>query len=175
MSHFTVMVIGDEPEKQLAAFQENNMGDCPSELLKLNYNGVYYNSIDEAKAAYLDFDEDESYWENPNAKWDWYVLGGRWSGMIKLKKGKSGEFGNGSLVMGNRPGIDQAKRGDIENLNELKTFAIIKNGKWYERGEMGWWGVVHNESDEVEWHKQIEALLSGLQDDELISIYDCHI
>ena len=34
MSHFTVLVIGDNPEEQLAPFQENNMGDCPEEYLE---------------------------------------------------------------------------------------------------------------------------------------------
>jgi len=24
------------------------------------------------------------YWENPNAKWDWYSIGGRWSGLIPV-------------------------------------------------------------------------------------------
>jgi hypothetical protein len=33
MSHFTVLVIGNDPEKQLAPYQENNMGDCPDEFM----------------------------------------------------------------------------------------------------------------------------------------------
>lgn len=33
MSHFTVMVFGDDAEKQLAPFQENNMGDCSEQHL----------------------------------------------------------------------------------------------------------------------------------------------
>jgi hypothetical protein len=28
------------------------------------------------------------YWENPNAKWDWYEEGGRWENMILLKDGR---------------------------------------------------------------------------------------
>ncbi|WP_134913140.1 hypothetical protein [Paenibacillus sp. IHB B 3084] len=28
------------------------------------------------------------YWENPNAKWDWWTIGGRWSGALLLKSGK---------------------------------------------------------------------------------------
>ena len=27
------------------------------------------------------------YWENPNAKWDWYAVGGRWSGFFPVKPG----------------------------------------------------------------------------------------
>jgi hypothetical protein len=34
-------------------------------------------------------DEQEAwgYWENSNARWDWYELGGRWTGHLKLKEG----------------------------------------------------------------------------------------
>ena len=36
MSHFTVLVIGENVEKQLAPYQENNMGDCPQEYLEFH-------------------------------------------------------------------------------------------------------------------------------------------
>lgn len=36
MSHFTVLVIGDNVEEQLKPYQENNMGDCPKEFLKFH-------------------------------------------------------------------------------------------------------------------------------------------
>lgn len=66
MSHFTVLVFAkDENEagRLMAPYQENNMGDCPKQ--------------------YLQFFRDEEckvdpetgmpgYWENPNAKWDYY-------------------------------------------------------------------------------------------------------
>lgn len=55
--HFTVLVVGDNPDKLLAPYQENNMGTCPEEYLN------------------------EEGW-NPNSKWDWYVLGGRWDGFL---------------------------------------------------------------------------------------------
>lgn len=28
------------------------------------------------------------YWDNPNAKWDWWVVGGRWSNMLRHKNGE---------------------------------------------------------------------------------------
>jgi len=31
MSHFCVLVVGENPELQLAPYQENNMEDCPKE------------------------------------------------------------------------------------------------------------------------------------------------
>ena len=36
MSHFTVLVIGADYEKELRPFQENNMEDCPKEFLEFN-------------------------------------------------------------------------------------------------------------------------------------------
>jgi len=42
----------------------------------------------------LQIDEDTNkygYWKNPNAKWDWYVLGGRWSGFFTLKDGTTSD------------------------------------------------------------------------------------
>jgi hypothetical protein len=141
MSHFTVMVIGENPENQLAPFDENILVD-----------GDY----------------------NQKSKWDWYTLGGRWSGMIKLKNGAKGIKGEPG-VFENETGIDQARKGDIENFEELKTFAIIKDGKWYERGKMGWWGIVRNEKDQKDWEEEFKIHLKNLPDDTLISIYDCHI
>jgi hypothetical protein len=31
--------------------------------------------------------ERAGYWHNPNAKWDWYSIGGRWSGFFPVKEG----------------------------------------------------------------------------------------
>ena len=110
----------------------------------------------------------QGYWTNPNSKWDWYTLGGRWSGMIKLKKGKMGKQGNAG-VFDNQVGIDQAKKGDIANFKELIPFAVLKDGKWYERGQF----VVSKEKDE--WNIEVRKLVQNLPNDTLISIYDYHI
>jgi hypothetical protein len=167
MSHFTVLVIGENIDKQLAPFQENNMDDCPKEYLK------FFSSKDDRYKDEPENDED-GYWENPNAKWDWYSLGGRWSGMIKLKDGATGTYGRPG-VFDNTTGIDSALIKDIANLSEIKTFALLKDGVWYERGEMGWFGVVSNERASEEWDKEYAKLLSELPEDTRISIIDCHI
>ncbi len=108
------------------------------------------------------------------SKWDWYLLGGRWSGMIKLKEGASGEIGEPGSG-GNETGIDQAMKGDIANLDELSTFAVLKDGEWFERGKMGWWGSVSNGKDVELWKSELQKLVHDLPDETLISIYDCHI
>lgn len=55
---------------------------------------------------------------NPNKKWDWWVVGGRWRGYFKLKPGCSGTLGEASFMAGNikdLPGrADCARKGDID-------------------------------------------------------------
>jgi len=214
---------------------------------------------------------------NPNAKWDWFQVGGRWNGYFKLKDGTLGVIGEPGLqtmnkdykpVTGNR--ADQCIKGDIDiegmrdeaadkagkeydlvrgvagdmslhktwkrcqeecqtgefdEKNEPKvdydkarklyaaqdtvkrlrknqdtiwfeadeflmsreahvanararaiaTFAVVKEGKWYERGEMGWWGLVRDEKDRDEWVMHFASLIDDLPDDTLLTVVDCHI
>lgn len=55
------------------------------------------------------------------------------------------------------------------------TFAVLKDGEWYERGEMGWWATVSNEKDKDQWNEEFTKLFDALPDDTLLSLYDCHI
>lgn len=57
----------------------------------------------------------------------------------------------------------------------LSSFAVLKDGTWYEKGSMGWWGVVHDEKDEAVWEEQLNKMIAELPDDAWITIVDCHI
>ena len=57
----------------------------------------------------------------------------------------------------------------------LVPFAVVKDGKWHERGSMGWGGVVYDESDPEEWAEQIQRLYDDLPDNTLLTLVDCHI
>lgn len=59
--------------------------------------------------------------------------------------------------------------------NAIMTFAIVKDGEWYERGEMGWWACVSNEKPKNEWNALFHKILDSADDEELITIVDCHI
>ena len=331
MSHFTVLVIGDNHEAALAPFQENNMGDCPAEYMAFNdmedeYREEYekesrrmieladgsrespydkrfknpahnifrsnretpewiypaghrevevphrecYTTIEEFAKDWHGAERDEDkgrfgYWENPNAKWDWYQVGGRWSGLLKLKPGTRGLTGEAGLMGSHHAKgddrADQARKRDIdfdgmraeaeakarekwshcrsivgaflweswEHVREVRckgdieaartfynaqpsvvklkqadrdrygwdlddklawsldnyiqqardcagvTFAVLHEGKWHERGEMGWWACVSNEKPEGQWEREFAKLLDGLPDDALLTVVDCHI
>lgn len=319
MSHFTVMVIGDDPEEQLKPYNESI--EVPPYTKKqvteediVEFIAYYQSAFKELKldstVTIIDgkvsgnFDElykkhgkawndstwrkhtDDTWWEystyNPNSKWDWYELGGRWTGFFKARKGAKIKAGRPGLMTDPaKPGYaDSLKKRDIDfdsmyneaadeagkqydtvmavlgslppnkswdemstginwscedrtaieaarkeyseqprvkayreefihmaakekkknavayfhpmgspdiylisrdefvgraMKNTVVTFAIVKDGKWYERGEMGWWGMVSNEKDKDVWLDQVYKLLGELSDDTLISVYDCHI
>lgn len=121
---------------------------------------------------------------NPKSKWDWHQLGGRWAGSIVVKEGVDFNVPNFSWgwdetskrkVLAERR-ADSARKGDIANLAEISTFAVLMHGEWHENGQMGWFGISHSEKmTEEEWKSKQQELLASLPDDELISIYDCHI
>lgn len=201
------------------------------------------------------------YWTNPNAKWDWYIIGGRWSGYFKPKAGASGSLGRPG-VFDNVPlsgWVDQIKYSDVDfdgmkqheedeanktydkveavtqgreipswaairdkypdniqaardeynnhqvvkdfnaadfhfwgDLNEefgkgreayvakcknrtAVTYAVLMDGKWYQKGEMGWWGMSSNEVTQDEWNEQFWKLLDSLDPDTELTLVDCHI
>lgn len=341
MSHFTVLVIGNNAEEQLAPYNENLEGPFRSEeeqylkefetkmipcvkfannkivnkysetvspywtteipgnifskkVLKLPHRAVELEVT--AKELYKDFDIYMKDWHgmnrdketnqygtryNQNSKWDWYVLGGRWTGFFKMKSNSSSKnrkvgrpgLGTGQAkpgrtdsallkdidfeAMRNEAGNDAQERYErIERLlgssipkletkwetfidkdgpfkdvsieekrkmyhaqtakkavqkasenmefsdeerRELRwldledfqctkeefiqrarnracsTFAVLKDGKWYEKGKMGWWGMASNEKDQEIWNAEINKLLSNLPEDTILSVYDCHI
>lgn len=148
MSHYTCLVIGENPEAQLEPFSENL-------------------EVEEYKTSAGNM---STY--NPNSKWDWYQLGGRWSGFFKLKAGKEGICGE--LAEPAKEGTcDQALKGDIEQVK--RTYSVLYNGQWYEKGEMGWFGVSHGDKEEEVWDKEFRRLVDSLPDDTLLSLYDLHI
>lgn len=358
MSHFTVLVIGENPEQQLAPYHEfectgrddqyiqeiditdelrkdyetkittrlinsktgENLSSCDSrfyrsptsEELEKDKSIMYWNKIkdvpdcwtekkmptkdvmsfleyvkywkgntsfkekdeeitENTKYGYIELDENREVSRvidrtNPNAKWDWYKIGGRWTGFFPLKKGAEGVRGEPGLMTphAKKGYVDQVRKSNVdfekarkekeeiakENFDlwqfcfekydkpkswksffdrtkesedytieqarkdynsqptiskwkELKQdyfycpveeigfdrndyinkcindtlvpFAVVKDGKWHERGEMGWWACVSNEMDEKKWCEEIQRLYDDLPDDTLLTLVDCHI
>lgn len=264
MSHFSVLVIGENYEDQLRPYQENNMGDCPEEFMEfepIDFKEEGYETMEAAiEDGYAEHEGQVGRWDNPNAKWDWYCLGGRWTGYFKLKSGAVGQTGTpGIMTPSAKEGFaDQCRKGDIDiewmrndereraesrydkamsiiagesfktwknvvaECNEdyskareiynnqpvlvrfraddelgwngpdefvvpreeyvkeamngaLSTFAIIKDGKWYERGKMGWWACVSDEKETDVWNAEFATMFNSLPDDTIISVVDCHI
>lgn len=88
---------------------------------------------------------------NPKSKWDWFNIGGRWSGEC------------------HEDGLN------IFRVKELigSTFAVVTpDGEWHERGKMGWWAVVSNEKEG--WDEEFKKLVAQYGDNYAVLV-DCHI
>ena len=62
-----------------------------------------------------------------------------------------------------------------EKNRAIMTFAILKDFTWYEKGKMGYWTIVTDEKDEETWEKEFNKIFDETDDNELISVFDCHI
>ena len=71
--------------------------------------------------------------------------------------------------------VDRAAYLKAARDSAISTFAIIKDGQWYERGSMGWWGIVTDGKSDDEWNAKFSELFDSLPDDALLTIVDCHI
>lgn len=223
---------------------------------------------------------------NPNAKWDWWVLGGRWQGTFKVKPGCEknavvGELGTfGKLNGDTSENFDLVRKADLDfdrmkadavasrragwertlekmraidpNLGEedadriryevlqcqpdlvkrwktetgenkqnffawaqnnapahlapyfdvvcnwlesavletgnyekiadwiadapaISAYAMIADGEWIGRGEMGWFGISSGDEDESVWQQRVEDAIRSLPDDHYLAMVDCHI
>jgi hypothetical protein len=98
---------------------------------EISFKEYYNNDFEYFMKEWAGYERNEEgkygYWENPNAKWDWYQIGGRWSGLLKLKNNaESGEYGKRSwtnkntIISGNK--ADSAKIKDIDFSIDKKEY-----------------------------------------------------
>lgn len=171
MSHFAVLVIGDDIEGQLAPYNEQDdnysvFKDVSAEYLpkyendsaefvvfpdgkyasKYNYRkhdfntgndtyaipsgaelkevrfNVVYQTFEEYMKEWCGYEKNENgqfgYMTNPNGHWDWWVVGGRWSGFFKVKDNPQGicELGEPGTFDNKAPvgHADSLRVGDID-------------------------------------------------------------
>lgn len=112
-------------------------GNCPDTYLRVEipYKDLYA-TFDSFVADYHGIKRDDEkqrygYWENPNKKWDWWTVGGRWRGFYPVKPGtvivigKAGVFDNPS-----DGGSDVVRVGDIDfdtvAIRQSERFATFK-------------------------------------------------
>jgi hypothetical protein len=221
MSHYSVLILGKNPEIQLFPYEEL---DLPPEELAVDPRAEFEVTVSaqdfEAKAREIiaetektedrfpglaiqyrqllrlgRYDEifeqwfggqrrrngDWGHYRNPEAKWDWFQFGGRWAGKLVLKPGRKGVLSLESEDEDQEFSpleVDQACFGDVDWEKTRKTFspfAVLKHGRWYEVGQIGWFGATLERKSDEAWEDEISRLLDGIPDNETVSVYDCHI
>lgn len=184
---------------------------------------------------------------NPNAKWDWWVLGGRWAGQLLHKNGsrmntlRKGDLDiealeqkaidharskyrlvHEKIIQGEQPitfekmkekiggddydavkeaywaqpamarfselpsderpgfffdpqeyAISEEEYVDNARIEAFSTHALLMNGNWSERGEMGMFATMTNEDEN--WGSIFRQVFATIPDDAFISVVDCHV
>lgn len=129
----------------------------------------YEDAWKEAKDWGYEIDSDENLLStyNPDSKWDWYSVGGRWDGFLHYKDAD--------------PGFEETNVAyihelDMDYLLEHTPFCFVtEEGKWEEKGKMGWWCSVSNEKSEESWKQQFVDYVKSLDADCLVTVVDFHI
>jgi hypothetical protein len=98
---------------------------------------------------------------NPDSKWDWYVIGGRWDGWINdLDTSRESLADNTALTE------------EVIARDKLPHAIITPDGQWHERGQMGWWAMLLTENEN--WEQEARALLASYTGYRVV-IVDAHI
>ena len=85
---------------------------------------------------HFDEDGDPISTYNPDSKWDWYVIGGRWDGWIN-------ERDTSSEAVSDNIATTEA----VLERNRIPHAIITPDGEWHEHGQMGWFGIMLTEND----------------------------
>ena len=71
---------------------------------------------------------------------------------------------------------DKITREDyIDSATAFTPHAILLDDKWYESGNMGWWGCVHDPKDSNDWASECKAIIDSQNPNHWITLVDCHI
>lgn len=165
----------DCTEEVETKWRELGGSDNPKEVATQKALGTFgeYESIDDLINKWFGFIKKNGrygYFHNPNAQWDWYVVGGRWPGELKIKSGVS---------------CDKAKIKDIDfdSMSALAkdkrwcTYAMLNlEGKWHQKGKMGWFGFSNATPDgKKAFIDYLYEYIKSVNLDTYLVIVDCHI
>lgn len=152
--------------------------------------------VDQAKKKDIDFEGMKNEVVNKNEKhYDEFhkILNGRsipiWDDLLKKNNGNvketRDEYNNDPVIKDINDnkfywGYEDLLKPKEEYLKGIRgsaiiTYSVIKDYKWYEQGEMGWWGISSNEKDQDKWNEEFNELIESIPDDTLLTIVDCHV
>ena len=165
-NRYLCFIAMNENKDEFAEFWKNKFPDLFADFdFQYDEHGEDWNGEDWVKNPETGVWEEWSTY-NPDSKWDWFDPMGRWSGFIKTK---SGEF------------VNEAMFGEIDFTDDksdcfsLKNppYCVVIDGKWYEKGQMGWWGI--STGDKENWDEEFAELIANIPADSEVYNIDFHI
>ena len=135
------------------------------------------------------------YWENPDAHWDWWTEGGRFTEYAKLCIGATtirvGDIHVDRDMLREEFAKDYDEMDDwhrelsahgmtrdeyVETNSRFTTWAVITpDGEWHEHDAMGWWGLSSTTKESAtKWADEFESRFLS-DPDLMLTVVDCHI
>lgn len=121
--------------------------------------------------GYVKEGDEWGYLSNPNAKWDWWSEGNRWSGYIFGKDGGGHDCLEFDEVDWEKMFTSVKKtyenyKGEVVEYddNHIPFCYVDMDGHWAEKGEMGWWAIVSNEKEPETWEKEVKGFVKHVQE-----------
>jgi hypothetical protein len=117
---------------------------------------------------------------NPNSKWDWWVVGGRWDGFVRGIDRESGDkgfnFGAEHHQFEFNTDTSEAVLARLDKEGESATpySVLTPDGVWHQRGQMGWFGTSSGDQPREEWASHVKEIIKNHPDHLVVGI-DCHI
>ena len=97
---------------------------------------------------------------NPNSKWNWYCVGGRWDKFLKTIKGEQ---------------VNTAYVNEVDWTGIIPFAAITPDGKWFERGITASENEDPNENLTGAREEKFRTLVASLDKDTIVTVVDCHM
>jgi len=91
---------------------------------------------------------------NPQAKWDWWTIGGRWN----------------DAISGNRQNALKLLELDHIPVRSL----ITPDGNWHQKGNIGWFGMSWGDKTEEDWDNELRCFLNTYARFDVVLV-DAHI
>ena len=119
---------------------------------------------------------------NPDAVWDWWVVGGRFAGEWVLKPGAGRALDSSPSAFGYTEEIQDARRTDAARKGEIEPESIAHSyayldldGKWHTPGRVLWFGQSKDEMHPHEWALEFTRWFKALPDDVWVVRIDAHV
>jgi hypothetical protein len=106
---------------------------------------------------------------NPESKWDWWVIGGRWGGALYDENSESESEDHEDNMILIQEMLDRPR----ENIFFPRAI-ITPDGKWHQKGRMGWFGMSSDDKEQNKWEDEVMALYEQYPNNMMV-LLDLHI
>jgi hypothetical protein len=185
--HYLCLVVGEDVDEQLAPFSEYAETQPykvflePSELDQMaKHFGMRSIDVDALAARLSDWHKAEGgvedgrlfYWSttNPQAMFDWYEIGGRFNGYLRLREAVPPSWWDRLLGRRAAAGVNRAPKRDVasEPLLANPPTALLLEGQWH------LCPITRDKAEVAAWRKQFAALFRAIPDDATLTAVDVH-